>query len=233
MTDPLPGSPRERILAAATRLLTEHGRDAVTTRAVSAEAGVQAQTIYRHFGDMRTLLETVAADGFGRFLTAKAGRETGEDPVEDLREGWDLHIEFALANPHIYTLMYGERRAGSDKSVQVYEVLHHIVERVAAAGRLTVPVDTAAAMIYATGIGVAMTLITTDPADLPAGDVLSARTRDAVLGAVTTSSAAGGPGGVARHAVALSALVADDPGGLTEPEAALLQQWLSVLAGRR
>lgn len=227
-----PRSPRDRILDAATRLLSEQGRDGVTTRAVCAEAGVQAQTIYRHFGDMRTLLETVAAEGFHRYLHAKDARELGDDPVEDLRVGWDLHMDFALANPHIYTLMYGERRARPDHSLEVYGVLHRVVERVAASGRLTVPVDVAAAMVYATGIGVAMTLITTDSADLPAAGVLSARTRDAVLGAVTVDAATASPEDTARHAIALSALVRDDPAGLTEAEVALLRQWLSVIGTR-
>ena len=229
-------SPRDRILDAASRLLAEGGRDAVTTRAVSAQAGVQAQTIYRQFGDMRTLLETVAVEGFRRFLTAKTQHEHRTDPVGELRDGWDLHIEFAQANPAIYTLMYGERRLGSTaaESTQVYEVLRGIVERAAAAGRLALPVDTAAAMIYATGIGVAMTLITTDPSDLPAAQSLSVTTRDAVLEAVTVDDGAAGhaPDGVARHAIALLALLADDNGELSPAESALLEQWLGVLARR-
>ncbi|GAA1458994.1 TetR/AcrR family transcriptional regulator [Williamsia maris] len=235
----MPRSPRDRILDAATGLLADGGRDAVTTRAVSAEANVQAQTIYRHFGDMRSLLQTVAADGFQRFLTANTRHEHGTDPVGELRAGWDLHIEFAQANPAIYTLMYGERRLGpgGDESTQVYEVLRRIVERAAAAGRLALPVDTAAAMIYATGIGVAMTLITTDPATLPAAQSLSANTRDAVLGAVTVDASDRATDrtadDVARHAIALRALLSHGNEDLSPAEAALFEQWLGVLARRR
>ena len=238
MSRDAPRTPRDRILVAATRLLAEGGRDAVTTRAVSAAANVQAQTIYRHFGDMRSLLQTVAADGFQRFLTAKTRREHGTDPVGELRAGWDLHIEFAQANPATYTLMYGERRPGpgADESTQVYEVLRGIVEQAAAAGRLALPVDVAAAMIYATGIGVAMTLITTDPTDLPAAQSLSATTRDAVLGAVTVDAleqpADHAADDVARHAIALQALLADGNEDLGPAEAALFEQWLGVLARR-
>ncbi len=42
---------RGRVVAAAARLLGEHGAAAVTTRAVAQAAGVQAPTIYRLFGD--------------------------------------------------------------------------------------------------------------------------------------------------------------------------------------
>ena len=54
---------RQRIVDAAAHLLQTQGRDAVTTRAVSAAAGVQPPTIYRLFTDMSGLLEAVAADG--------------------------------------------------------------------------------------------------------------------------------------------------------------------------
>ncbi len=60
MADDATTSPRERILHAAERLLSEHGREGVSTRAVSAAAGVQAQTIYRQYGDMAGLLNAVA-----------------------------------------------------------------------------------------------------------------------------------------------------------------------------
>src|SRR4051794_36006940 len=54
-------NPRDRILQAAARLLAEGGREAVSTRAVSRAAGVQAPTIYRQFGDMQGLLDAVAS----------------------------------------------------------------------------------------------------------------------------------------------------------------------------
>ncbi len=51
-------NPRDRILQAAARLLAEGGREAVSTRAVSSAAGVQAPTIYRQFGDMQGACST-------------------------------------------------------------------------------------------------------------------------------------------------------------------------------
>src|SRR5918997_5195209 len=97
---------RDRIVRAAAELLDEAGREAVSTRAVANAAGVQAPTIYRQFGDMRGLLDAVAAHGFSEYLRGKRSREQAEDPVEDLRRGWDLPVEFGLANPALYKLMY-------------------------------------------------------------------------------------------------------------------------------
>ena len=59
---------RERIVEAAAALLAQGGREAVSTRAVSAAAGVQAPTIYRIFGDKQGLLDAVASRGFAEYV---------------------------------------------------------------------------------------------------------------------------------------------------------------------
>src|ERR687890_87485 len=97
------GDVRARIVAAAVGLIAAGGRDAATTRAVAAAAGVQPPTIYRQFGDMRGLLDEVASYGFSKYLRDKTMRERAEDPVDDLRLGWDLHVGYGLANPAFYT----------------------------------------------------------------------------------------------------------------------------------
>src|SRR3954471_24703819 len=98
-------SPKERILDAAARLLAEGGQTAVSTRAVAAAAEVQAPTIYRLFGDKSGLLDAVAERGYQTYLESKVQPRADVDPVEQLRQGWDLHLEFALANPALYVLM--------------------------------------------------------------------------------------------------------------------------------
>src|SRR5947209_10691761 len=89
---------RARILRAAAELLATGGRNAVTTRAVSAAAGVQPPTIYRHFGDMQGLFDVVARETLAVYAQEKAARPPTDDPVEDLRRGWDLHIEIGRAH---------------------------------------------------------------------------------------------------------------------------------------
>ncbi|QKW63709.1 2-oxoglutarate dehydrogenase, E2 component, dihydrolipoamide succinyltransferase [Streptomyces sp. NA03103] len=46
--------------------------------------------------------------GFASFLAAKHVDPDPADPVQDLRDGWDLAVEFGLANPALFTLMYTE-----------------------------------------------------------------------------------------------------------------------------
>ena len=229
-------STRERIVRAAAGLLAEGGREAASTRAVAAAAGVQAPTIYRLFGDMRGLLDEVASYGFSVYLRDKTTRERVEDPVEDLRRGWDLHVGFGLANPTFYALMYGDPRPGAELTAakEAAEILHGLVSRVAEAGRLRVGVERAVGMIHAAGSGVTLALIGTEPKDRD--PALSEATREAVLAAVTTDGpdgeATGGDGRdrAANRAVALKAVLSEAEAGLTPGERALLSELLDRIA---
>ena len=225
-------SARDRIVQAAAELLAEGGRDAVTTRAVGDVAGVQSPTIYRQFGDMQGLLDEVASHGFRAYLREKSSREAVEDPVEDLRRGWDLHIEFGLANPAFYKLMYGDPRPGTEPTaaIEAAEILHSLVRRVAEAGRLRVGVEHAARMIHAAGVGVTLTLLGTESGNRDPG--LSEATREAVLAAVSTDVAEvpeDGRGRVATRAVALGAVLPETEAELTPGERIVLSEWLERL----
>src|SRR3954454_11195906 len=85
---------RRRVVDAAIDLLTRGGRDAVTTRAVADAAGLQPPALYRLFGDKDGLLDAVAEHGFAAFLASKHVDPDPRDPIEDLRAGWDVAVEF-------------------------------------------------------------------------------------------------------------------------------------------
>jgi AcrR family transcriptional regulator len=217
---------RDRILRAAARLLADSGGAPVSTRAVCAEAGVGAPTLYHHFGDKDGLLDAVVAYGFERYLEEKRSLPSTGDPVEDLRRGWDAHVEFGLAHPAFYALMYGVGRRVA-ASEDAYRILLHITEQVARAGRLRVPVKTAAAMMHAASVGVTLKLISGYEQDPD----LSPRTREAILAAVATGETEERPSSVSAMAIALtSALQGRTPHTLTEAETAMLREWLTRVA---
>jgi AcrR family transcriptional regulator len=216
---------RDRILQAAARLLADSGGAPVSTRAVCAAAGVGAPTLYHHFGDKDGLLNAVVAYGFERYLEEKRSRPSTGDPVQDLRRGWDAHVEFGLAQPAFYALMYGGGRHAA-ASEEAYKILLHMTEQVARAGRLRVPVKTAAAMMHAASVGVTLRLISGEP-----DPDLSPRTREAMLAAVTTGEIEDRPSSVSAMAIALtSALEGRTPHTLTGAETAMLREWLTRLA---
>ncbi|MGK5554767.1 TetR/AcrR family transcriptional regulator [Actinomadura kijaniata] len=234
MTTARDADTRERIIQAAARLLADAGGEPVSTRAVCQAAGVGAPTLYHHFGDKRGLLDAVAAYGFERYLSGKRAQEPTGDPVEDLRRGWDLHVEFGRTNPAFYALMYGGGHT-PPAAREAQALLLGLIEAVARAGRLRVPVEAAARMVGAASVGVTLDLIK----DPEAGAEVSARTREAVLAAIALpadGSAGGEPGGstTAARADALRAALAADPSpALTAAESALLGEWLERLATAR
>jgi AcrR family transcriptional regulator len=216
--------PRERILAATAELLAEGGREAVSTRAVGVAAGVQAPTIYRLFGDKQGLLDAVAAHGFAAYLTTKTTPEPDADPVDDLRAGWDEHLQFGLANPALYMLMC-EPRPGAmpPAALAGIEILAARVRRIAEAGRLRVSEERAVRLVHAAGSGTTIALIampeaTRDPE-------LSVMAREAVIAAITTDAPTPAPSGPVSAAVALRAVLPQVT-SLTEPERGLMHEWL-------
>jgi AcrR family transcriptional regulator len=226
---------RQRIVAAAADLLTRGGRDEVSTRAVSAAAGVQAPAIYRQFGDMRGLLHAAAREVLARYVREKAARKPVEDPLEALRRGWDLHVSFGLANPIAYALMYGEREAGADPGVREgYAMLLALVGRLAEAGHLRVSVPHAARLIHAGACGVTLSLISSPPDERDPS--LSHSMRDLVLASIAgeptakAAKAATGPARVGARAVALRAVLPEAGAELSSGERELLGEWLDRLA---
>ena len=234
---------RARILRAAVKLLATGGRHAVTTRAVSAAAGVQPPTIYRHFGDMQGLLGVVARETLAVHVREQATRALTNDPVEDLRRGWDLHIAYGLTNPDAFALLYSAPSVAAYRSViqEGVAVLQGLVARVAEAGRLRVDVVHATVLLHAAGTGVTLTLAATAPKERDPR--LSETMREAILTAITVPASAkgshrgadGAPAAerVAVHAVALRALLTDAPSVLSSAERHLLRDWLDRLATAR
>lgn len=221
-------APATRIVTAAARLLADGGTAAVTTRAVAREAGVQAPTIYRHFGDKDGLLDAVAEQVMATYVARKQGTDETDDPVADLRAAWERHLDFGLANPDLTRLLLAPRHAGSPASTAGLEVLRSRVRRVASAGLLAVPEERAVRMVHAAGTGLVLTLLSTPPAGRDAA--LPASVMDAVLGAVlaTDPVADTSPAAVA---VTFGTVLADLP-GLSDAERALMAEWLArALAG--
>jgi AcrR family transcriptional regulator len=209
----------------------------VSTRAICDLAGVQAPTLYHHFDNKQGLLDAVVSHGFRQFL--KVRRSIGsspDDPIADIREGWDSHVMFGLEHPTFYAHVYGNVKAGVPCGViaEVEEMILETLQAAARQGRLVVTPRAAAEEIVAASSGVILTLI-----QQATGDVdleLSHRVRDAILDNIAPA-----PGGdddgtgtrsVAAAAIALTAALEETPPAFSDTETALLRDWLSQLATR-
>ncbi|MFE9746952.1 TetR/AcrR family transcriptional regulator [Saccharothrix saharensis] len=225
---------RSAILAAATELLETSPTGDISTRAVGERAGVQQPVIYRLFGDKDSLLAAVVDHGFAQYLAAKRAATPTDDPVADLRSGWDGHTRFALDHPNVYRLMYTPRLASPPQAVrEARELLRGVLERVARSGRLAVEPDHAADIVMAANTGVALSLLNRPDADRD--PELSVRIRDIVLPGILTPDPDAGPSAtsptVAQAATTLSALLRSHrPESFSRAEFALLTEWLNHLA---
>ena len=218
---------RSRILAAAATLIADGGRDAVTTRAVSAAASVQAPTIYRLFGDKRGLLEAVAEQGMKAYVADKAVREPHADPVEDLRRGWDMHVAFGLAHPGLFAIMSADAGPPSPATLAGIAVLRAKIHRLAQAGRLKISESRAIDLMHGTGTGVVLTLLSQPDHQRDLG--LSDTAREAVLSAMVSDAPAAPSPGPASAAITLRALLPETT-ALSEGEKNLLGDWLDRIA---
>jgi AcrR family transcriptional regulator len=220
---------QSKIIDAAARLLSERGPEAVTTRGVAEQAGVQPPAIYRLFGDKDGLLDAVAEHVMAAFASSKAAiveaaAADNVDPLDDLRAGWQSQIEFGVANPALFRLLSDPTRVARSPGAQSGKrVLEARVHRIAASGRLRVSEPRAVGMIQAAGIGVIQTLLATPPEhhDPELADAMY----DAVLAQILTDAPAPPEGGPMAAAVTFRAIA---PGltMLSNAERELLDDWL-------
>ena len=230
------GDHRERILKASMVLLAKGGRDALTTRAVAEAARVQPPILYRLFHDKAGLLNAVADYGFGVYMAKKRRPIDTEDPVESLRAGWRLHVQFGLTNPELYLLLYADPHAGTESCAaeRSHRMLRDHMQRVAAAGRLRVSEERAAHLFHAAACGIVMVLLGTTGKQRDLS--LSETACEAALAAIVTDQSILPAPTFAAAATTLRALVTgvdeahpSRPIVLTEAERALLVEWLDRL----
>jgi AcrR family transcriptional regulator len=102
---------RDQILGVAERMLLETGsQEAVSIRAVADAVGVTPPSIYRHFADKNDLIFEVCARHFSALDDHMARACAGvDDPVDKLAALGRAYIEFGVANPEPYRIMFMTR----------------------------------------------------------------------------------------------------------------------------
>jgi AcrR family transcriptional regulator len=228
-------SARDRLLLAAAQLMDAAQGAEVSTRAICERAGVQAPTLYHHFGSKQGLQDAVITHGFKHFLAQRAASADGAttDPIGDIRDAWDLHVRYGLENPSFYTLIYGRAVPGQPCGVvaEVEAMILEALQPVARARRLRVAPARAAREILAASTGVVLTLIAQPPEHVDLS--LSDDVRDAIIERITTTpqrAAKDDGASLTSAAIALDAALAEDPAPLSGGEATLLREWLRRLS---
>jgi AcrR family transcriptional regulator len=95
------------LVATAEELLAERGVEGFTLRECARRAGVSHAAPAHHFGDVGGLLTELAASGFERMTAAiVAAKARARDPEKRLLVGHLAYVEFALAHPALFRLMF-------------------------------------------------------------------------------------------------------------------------------
>jgi AcrR family transcriptional regulator len=98
---------RARLLARAATVLSAGGPDALSLRRLAADVGTSTTAVYSLFGGKPGLVHAVFEAAFRRFAEHLAGAGDTGDPLEDITRLGLAYRRSALADPHLYRVMFG------------------------------------------------------------------------------------------------------------------------------
>jgi AcrR family transcriptional regulator len=104
---------REDLLAAARAELAEHGRAAISLRAVARRAGLSHASPKAHFGDRSGLLTAIATEGF-HALARSLSEVRESDARHQLAVLGRAYVDFGLSHPALFELMFAPGELHTD-----------------------------------------------------------------------------------------------------------------------
>jgi AcrR family transcriptional regulator len=100
------GEIREKILDAARELFVEFGYEGVSMRKVAQRIDYSPTAIYLHFANKESLFRELCAKDFLKLATQLRELRAIADPGERLSACAGAYVDFAVANPSHYKLMF-------------------------------------------------------------------------------------------------------------------------------
>jgi AcrR family transcriptional regulator len=132
------GNLRAAFLEAAEAELEAQGIEGFSLRGVAKRAGVSHAAPAHHFRDTNGLLTGLAAEGYRRFVAAQEARQKNApaDGMSQLVAAGMGYIDFALAHPALFRLMFSSDRPDhetpelSAAGAEVFDRLIGAIQRV-------------------------------------------------------------------------------------------------------
>jgi AcrR family transcriptional regulator len=189
---------REQLLDIAGQLLEDGGVDALTIRAVAANARVTPPAVYLHFASKTELVHATCLRVWSSlFIELEAVSQGVPDPVTALHETCVAYITFGLRHPSQYRLvMDGEATEASRQNADA--CFRYFRDKVAACAEAGVPVEspTETARLLCSAVHGAVSLLIHQETDVWPADTTRYADRAAsssVHGALLTASHASRP----------------------------------------
>ena len=135
---------RLRLLDRAGELLSTEGAKALSLRKLAADAGTSTTAVYSLFGSKPDLVNALYAEGFRRFGERMRSVERTGNAAEDLVRLGLVYRESALADRHLYSVMFTNAVPGFEPTEEAMQVgrgaltpLVEVVRAAVASGQFT------------------------------------------------------------------------------------------------
>jgi AcrR family transcriptional regulator len=163
---------RGEILQAGERIFVEYGYEGATIRRIAEEVGVSSTALYMHFKDKSEILLEICERVFDRMLSDQKELAKGlSTPEERVRLLLKSYMEFGLANPNAYRLVFCTRPREATEAAEkvavrlgkeLFDAFADHVAEIAAAGRLRGDPVAVAQALWA-GVHGVISLVITKP----------------------------------------------------------------------
>lgn len=97
---------RRRILDVAMNMFLVEGYDKTSLRNIAEKIEYSPATIYLYFKDKDELFYEVQKDAFQKLNVVFAQQVTATEPLARLRQICHTYVQFGIANPELYDLMF-------------------------------------------------------------------------------------------------------------------------------
>ena len=101
---------RTLVRQSAERLFARHGYAAVSMRQLASDVGVQVGTIYNYTKDKQALLFAIMSEHMTELLQAWSREGQATDPIDQLSQFLNFHLDYHLARRDAVFIAYMELR---------------------------------------------------------------------------------------------------------------------------
>lgn len=112
---------RTRLLDAAGALLATEGPEALSVRRLAGEVGTSTTAVYSLFGGKPGMLRALFVEAFTRFGRHLDTVTPTDDPLDDIHRLGLAYRASALADPHLYAVMFGSPIPGFEPQPEDWE----------------------------------------------------------------------------------------------------------------
>ncbi|MFE9098244.1 TetR/AcrR family transcriptional regulator [Streptomyces sp. NPDC007264] len=139
---------RLRLINRAAATVFDRGTAALSLRQLAADVKTSTTAVYSLFGNKAGLLASLYEQAARLFVVRLAAVRPTDDPANDVIRLGLAYREYALANPHLYAILFSESPArfepapeGQRQMLEMYQPLVDAVRRGQQAGQFTTQLE--------------------------------------------------------------------------------------------